>query len=59
MIKDPHFERMVAIACERMDKYEVVLSVLAQGDASPWITDEFRSKLVAAKGRLGRYTVKW
>ena len=52
---DKEFERQMAIARERMDKHEVALSVLAQGENSPCLTDDFRAQLAEADKQLERY----
>ena len=46
-------EQMVA-ARKVMDRYEVVLYVPAQGDASPSMTDELRERLTAAEKNIER-----
>jgi hypothetical protein len=50
-------ERVLAIARRLMDRYAVALSVLAQGERSPHMTEEFKQKLAEAKERLAPYTV--
>jgi hypothetical protein len=40
-----------------MDRYHVALSVLAQGDSSPYMTDEFKKRLAGTKERLAPYTI--
>ncbi len=47
-------EQMVA-ARKVMDRYELVFSVLAQGDASPFMTDALRERLTAAEKNIERY----
>jgi hypothetical protein len=49
------FEHQMAIAREQMDKHEVALSVLAQGENSPYMTDYFAREIDAAKVRLEEY----
>jgi hypothetical protein len=42
-----------------MDKHKVALSVLAQGENSPYWTEEFRAKLADVEKRLEKYrTIK-
>lgn len=53
--KDAEFEHQLAIARERMDKHKVVLSLLAQGENSPYWTDEFAQGIEAAKVRMEKY----
>jgi hypothetical protein len=50
-------ERILAATRRCMDRYEVALSVLAQGEKSPYITDEFKEQLAEAKERLMSYTI--
>lgn len=52
---DKELERQMAIARERMDKHEVALSVLAQGENAPCLTDDFRAQLAEADRQLERY----
>jgi hypothetical protein len=53
--KAKDFERYMAVARERMDKHEIALSVLAQGENSPYWTGEFAAEIEAAKVRLEKY----
>jgi hypothetical protein len=53
--KAKDFERQMAVAGERMDKHKVALSVLAQGENSPYWTGEFAAEIEAAKVRLEKY----
>lgn len=56
---DKDFDRQIAIAREQMDRHKVALSVLGQGDSSPYMTGDFRAQLVEADKRLEKYkTVK-
>jgi hypothetical protein len=50
-------ERALAIARRLMDRHAVALSVLAQGERSPHMTEEFKQKLAKAKERLAPYTI--
>ena len=50
-------EQMLAAARRCMDRYQIALSVLAQGENSPHMTEEFKKKLAEAKERLTPYTV--
>lgn len=52
---DEDFDRQMAIARERMDKYKIALSVLAQGENSPYWTEDLAAEIEAAKVRLERY----
>jgi hypothetical protein len=52
---DPDFDRQMAIARERMDKHKVALSVLAQGENSPYWSDELAAEIEAAKVHLQWY----
>ena len=52
---DKDFDRQMAIARERMDKHKVALSVLAQGENSPYWTEDLAAEIEAAKVRLGKY----
>ena len=49
------FQRQMAAAQEAMDKHKVALSVLAQGENSPYMTDELRAQLAEAEKRLVKY----
>lgn len=49
-------ERKLAIARQVMVRYNAALSVLAKGDASPYMTDEFREQIEVAKKHLAPYT---
>lgn len=49
------FERQMTIARERMDKHKVALSVLAQGENSPYWTEDVAAEIEAAKVRLEKY----
>ncbi|MDP3898692.1 MAG: hypothetical protein Q8Q62_18625 [Mesorhizobium sp.] len=49
------FERQMTIAHERMDKHEVALSLLAQGENSPYWSEELKAEIEAAKVRLEKY----
>jgi hypothetical protein len=40
-----------------MSRYDVALSVLGKGDASPYMTEEFRQQLEEAGKHLEPYTV--
>lgn len=50
-------KRNLAMARQCMDRYHVALSVLAQGDSSPHVTEEFKKRLAEAKERLAPYTI--
>ncbi|MBN9076892.1 MAG: hypothetical protein BGN87_08845 [Rhizobiales bacterium 65-79] len=50
-------ERMLAAARQIMEQYEVVLSVLARGENSPYMTEEFRQRLVEVEEELAPYTI--
>jgi hypothetical protein len=50
-------ERKIALARKLMDRYHVVYSVLAQGENSPYMTEEFRKQVAEAKKRLAPYTI--
>jgi hypothetical protein len=50
-------KRSLATARQCMDRYHVALSVLAQGDSSPYMTDEFKKRLAGTKERLAPYTI--
>ena len=50
-------EQQLVIARQLMARYEVAMSVLGQGDNSPYMTDEFKQELVEAKKRLAPYTI--
>ncbi len=52
---DKDFERQMTVARERMDRHKLALSVLAQGENSPYWTEEFAAKIEAAKVRLEKY----
>jgi len=52
------FEEQLAVARKMMDRYDVVYSVLAKGEASPYMTDELREELAAAKIHMEKYTVR-
>jgi len=52
---DTDFDDQMAIARERMDKYKVALSVLAQGDNSPYWTEDLAAEIESAKVRLEKY----
>ena len=52
---DEDFDRQMAIARELMDKHEVALSVLAQGENSLYWTDEFKARLEEASTRMAKY----
>ena len=52
---DEDFNRQMAIARECMDKHKVALSVLAQGENSPYWTEDFAAEIEAAKVRLEKY----
>jgi hypothetical protein len=54
---DEKDERQLAIAHQLMDRHAVALSVLAQGERSPHMTEEFKQKLAEAKERLAPYTI--
>lgn len=43
------FEEQLAVARKMMNRYDVVYSVLAKRQASPYMTDELREELAAAK----------
>lgn len=49
--------RKLKAARKVMSQYDVALSVLGRGDASPYMTDEFREQLEEARTRLERYKV--
>ena len=49
---DPDFDRQMTIARALMDKHKVALSVLVQGENSPYWTEEFRAKLADVEKRL-------
>ena len=51
---DEDFDRQMAIARELMDKHEVALSVLAQGENSLYWTDEFKARLEEASTRMAK-----
>ena len=53
--KDKDFDRQMAIAREVMEKHKVALSVLAKGENSPYMTDEFRARLEKSAERLAKY----
>lgn len=53
--KDAEFEHQLATALDRMDKHKVSLSLLAQGENSPYWTDELAMEITAAKTRLDKY----
>jgi hypothetical protein len=40
-----------------MDRHQVALSVLAKGENSPHMTEEFKQRLAEAKERLAPYTI--
>ncbi|WP_353642178.1 hypothetical protein [Mesorhizobium sp. WSM2239] len=50
-------EKQLAAARKVMARYDVAFSILAQGDASPHMTEEFRAKLTEADRRLEKYRV--
>lgn len=54
---DQTMEKQLAVAREWMDRHEVVLSVLAKGDASPHMTDDLRASLADASKRLEKYKI--
>lgn len=47
---------MLAAARQRLDRHYIAMSVLAQGDNSPYMTEEFKQGLVEANESLARYT---
>lgn len=49
------FDQQMAIAREQMDKHKVALSVLAQGENSPYWIEEFAAEVEAAKVALEKY----
>jgi phytoene/squalene synthetase len=53
--KDQDFDGQMAVARERMDKHKVALSVLAQGENSPYWTEDLSTEIEAAKIRLEKY----
>ena len=44
------FDRQMAIAREQMDKHKVALSLLAQGENSPYWGEEFRGGYRSGEG---------
>ncbi|MHA6685135.1 hypothetical protein [Mesorhizobium sp. A556] len=50
-------EQQLVIARQVIARYHITMSVLAQGDSSPHMTDEFKQKLVEAKEKLAPYTI--
>jgi len=50
-------EQKLALARKLMDRYDVVLSVLARGEDSPFMTEEFKRQLAEAGERLTPYTI--
>lgn len=52
---DKDFDRQMAIARERMDKHRVALSVLSQGENSPYWTEDLAAEIEAATVRLEKY----
>jgi hypothetical protein len=50
-------ERQFAVARRLMDRHEVALSVPAQGENSPHMTEEFKQRIAEAEERLAPYTV--
>ena len=52
---DKDFDRQMAIAHQLMDKHKVALSVLAQGENSPYWTEDLSVEIEAAKIRLEKY----
>jgi hypothetical protein len=53
--KAKEFDRQMAVARDLMDKHKVALSVLAQGESSPYWTEELAAEIEAAKVRLEKY----
>lgn len=51
-------EQMLAVARQLMERYNPAFSVLAMGEASPYMTEEFREEMDAAKKRTAPYTIK-
>lgn len=49
--------RKLEAARKVMSRYDVALSVLGKGDASPYMTEEFRQQLEEAGKHLEPYTV--
>lgn len=50
-------ERILAAVRLCMDRYQAAFSVLAQGENSPHMTEEFKRRLAEAKERLAPYTI--
>jgi hypothetical protein len=40
-----------------MDRYQIAFSVLAQGNNSPYMTEEFKRRLAESKERLAPCTI--
>jgi hypothetical protein len=55
--KDDRFTRFMKIAREWMAKHEVASSLLAKGDASPFMTDQMTERLAEAEQHLQKYRV--
>jgi hypothetical protein len=53
--KTPNFDHQMAIARKQMDKHAVALSVLAQGEDSPYWTEELAAEIEAAKSKLEKF----
>ncbi len=54
---DENDEQVLAVARQHMARYHITLSVLAQGENSPCMTEEFKRELVEAKKKLEPYTI--
>lgn len=49
-------QRKVALARKIIDRHQVALSVLARGENSAYMTEEFKAGLAEAKERLAPYS---
>ncbi len=58
MTAKPDSERRLEIARAAMKRHEVALSVLAMGDASPFMTPEFKLQVAIAHERMKNYARK-
>ena len=47
----------LAVARKALARYDVAFSILAKGDNSPHMTDQFKAKLIEAERLLQRYRV--
>jgi hypothetical protein len=50
-------KEQLAVARKVLARYDVAFSILAKGDNSPHMTDEFKAKLIEAERQLQRYRV--